>query len=183
MKYVADGYRDAASDLWEPHQETGYQKHQAAENDFPELKLLPAVVESDIFGLNLILVPDVSADFSQPLAVCVGPGHHAAPIEELEKPYDGESDSKPRVQEPGHRTTAKQRREPAKRPRRVDGQTRQQRREEKDRHRPVKKASISRMPQQLAFVDDSPAKPAEITLHYLIVRFSGCGHTTSSSLD
>src|SRR5204863_9790887 len=126
-----------------------------------ELKRRPAVVKANICGLKPVVVPDVSADSSQPLPVCVGPRHHAAPIEELEKPRDGESDSEPWVQEPGHRTTAKQRREPARRPRRVDSQTRQPCREEKDRHRPVKKASISRMPQQLAFVDDSTAKPAK----------------------
>src|SRR6266851_3281891 len=180
MKQVADLYRDSASGLWKPHQKSCNQKHQAAEDNLPKLKLLATVVEAYVFRLDFVLILRVSLDFSEPLAVSVGPGHQAAPIEKLEEPGDDEPDAEPRMQEPRHRASSEQRGEPAKCPRRVDGHTGQQRQEEKDRHRPVKKPGVGCMTQQLVFPDDCPAESAKIAHNGFIIRFSRCRHTSSS---
>src|SRR6185503_7950057 len=145
MEYVTHSHDPARSYVVEPQKQTGDKKEHGTQRDKPEVKLLPAVEESDVFSFYFLLVRNVGSETPHPSSIRVGPTHWSKPIQELKKKHHVESQPKPRVQESRHRTTAKKRRQPAIEPRRIDCKTREQRKNKSDCHRPVQHPGINRM--------------------------------------
>src|SRR5260370_31623374 len=110
MNDVAHGNQQAPQGSAEPHQQSTEEKKHAAHDDGPEIKFLPAVEETNVFRLNLVLVGRVCLDPFEPATVGLSPHHWRAPIKKLKQEEDVEEQTDPGVQRPGHRSAAENRR-------------------------------------------------------------------------
>src|SRR6267142_4314773 len=120
MHHVADHYYPTVNHVAEPHQNSGNQKEEGAYDDGPKVKLLPTVKESCIFRRQSFSVANVSFNFAHPLLVRTCPVHRREPVQELKEKEEVEEQAEPRMEQTCHRSAAKERCEPAIKPRRID---------------------------------------------------------------
>src|SRR5205814_8644778 len=84
------------------------------------------------------------------------------------------------MEKPRHRAAAEQWRERVKQPRTVDGESREQCRDEEDCDAPMKNARVDGMSQQLVIVDDGAASGANAPAGALVDASDRAAHLGSS---
>src|SRR4029079_13916909 len=119
---VADRDRRAAERSREPQRDAGGEEHARTGDDRPEVQLLAGVEEADILRVPPVGVGDVTAKAAQPARIVRRPRHQPPPVEDLTGEHEHEPEAKPGMQHPHRRAAGKERRDPAKQPRRVDAE-------------------------------------------------------------
>src|SRR5882762_5597895 len=121
MKYITNHYNPARHAVGEPHQQSGNQKEQSTNRNHPKVKLLSGIEEADVLCLQLLFVCRIRLNPPHPTAVGRRPRHWSEPVDELKEKEDLEDDAEPWMQCARSRSTPKERSEPTKEPRRIDG--------------------------------------------------------------
>src|SRR5208283_1173424 len=120
VDHIRDRHQNAPKNLRQPHDHASDEICDAAAHNLPELQLLPGIEETDVGGLYSLGMRDILLDSFHPARIGRRPSHYIPPVERLQREEDHEAQPKPWMQEPGHRSPAKQRSKKAEDPRQID---------------------------------------------------------------
>src|SRR5208282_1514340 len=141
-----------------PQDDAGDEVRDAAAYDLPELKFLSGVEEPSVGRIHLRFAADDLSHVALPVGIGRGPDHGLEPVQCLQPEEDNEAQAEPGVHDAAEWSAAEEGSEPAKQPREIDAEAREEREEKKERDHPVDHTRVDGMAQQLSAIDGGLAQ-------------------------